>query len=225
MLFRATRSNVKRLMYDFLFDIPSAKPKRIARPARFVGFRRHKSVRRRKFSSIRFSKCCCRMLLILFYASLLWKVQLAWTIPRKDRNRFAHVVHGNGGKGSSKSGRKGAIRPTPRDVPFSTDPTNIPDNQDLLEQIKAVLPEAAVVRAQSTLDPSEWDAPIAHPQRLNNKGGMHRFGAKSLVTLGFATCRLHGNSNCSIDVAASDGFGTQRFPSTPGPLWDFCTHG
>ena len=75
MLFRATRSNVKRLMYAFLFDNPSAKPTRVARPARFVGFRRHKPVRRRKSSSIRFSKCCCRVLLTLFYASLLWKVQ------------------------------------------------------------------------------------------------------------------------------------------------------
>ena len=172
MLFRATRSNVKRLMYAFLFDNPSAKPTRVARPARFVGFRRHKPVRRRKSSSIRFSKCCCRVLLTLFYASLLWKVQLAWTISRKDRNRCAHVVHGNGGKGSSKSGRKGAMRPTSRDVTFPTDPTNTPDDQDLLEQIKAVLPEAAVVRAQSTLDPSEWDVPIAHPQRLDNKGGI-----------------------------------------------------
>ena len=94
------------------------------------------------------------------------KVQLAWTISRKDRNRWAHVVHGNGGKGSSKSGRKGAMRPTSRDVTFPTDPTNTPDDQDLLEQIKAVLPEAAVVRAQSTLDPSEWDVPIAHPQTV-----------------------------------------------------------
>lgn len=70
MLFRATRSNVKRLMYAFLFDNPSAKPTRVARPARFVGFRRHKPVRRLKPSSIRFSKCCCRVLLTLFYASL-----------------------------------------------------------------------------------------------------------------------------------------------------------
>ena len=225
MLFRATRSNVKRLMYTFLFDNPSAKPTRVARPARFVGFRRHKPVRRRNSSSIRFSKCCCRVLLTLFYASLLWKVQLAWTISRKDRNRWAHVVHGNGGKGSSKSGRKGAMRPTSRDVTFPTDPTNTPDDQDLLEQIKAVLPEAAVVRAQSTLDPSEWDVPIAHPQRLDNKGGI-ALVPKTLLPSVLQRVGYTAAPTAVLTSQPATDLGLKGFPQhQPGPLWDLCTHG
>lgn len=117
------------------------------------------------------------------------------------------------------------MRPTSRDVTFPTDPTNTPDDQDLLEQIKAVLPEAAVVRAQSTLDPSEWDVPIAHPQRLDNKGGI-ALVPKTLLPSVLQRVGYTAAPTAVLTSQPATDLGLKGFPQhQPGPLWDLCTHG
>ena len=88
-----------------------------------------------------------------------------------------HSMHGNGPRSAEGKGKKGKNRPVGKGGPPSTStPELVPasefDDTDLLDQIRAALPQAAVIRAQSTLDNNEWNVPIVSPQLLDGRGGI-----------------------------------------------------
>jgi len=109
----------------------------------------------------------------LFWMMFLWTFNVGWAISGKKRNKYMHCMNGNGpGKGKKGKGRS-STKGSPSTFPEAFQTTDAEyEDHDLLEQIKAALPQAAIIRAQSTLDPSEWDAPIVSPQLLDHRGGI-----------------------------------------------------
>ena len=84
-----------------------------------------------------------------------------WTMSRRLRNKLAHTMNGNGGKGKSKGKNKTARTDAPSDQPMIATRENISENNDyeLRAAIEAALPEAAKLRTQTQLIASEWNVP------------------------------------------------------------------
>jgi hypothetical protein len=47
-----------------------------------------------------------------------------------------------------------------------------PSHEDLVQQVKSVLPEAALMRQQPQLGPNEWSTRVCHWQGLDSSGGL-----------------------------------------------------
>ncbi len=102
-------------------------------------------------------------------AFLSWHQPRTWYIDRRTRNRMMHVAHGNGPKGR---GKKGANKSDSRSSAQIKQDTNHDDHMDIAEQVRMVLPEAAVLRAQSVLLQEDWSAGVKPPQNLDATGGV-----------------------------------------------------
>lgn len=170
--------------FILFFEIPNAlvmsfhapKPKRSkAGKAKKIGGRRYSSKRRSKSSYMKrlrgYLKYSAKF---LFWMTFLWTFNVGWAISGKKRIKYMHCMNGNGpGKGKKGKGRPPSIKGSPSTFPEARQTTDAEyEDHDLLEQIKAALPQAAIIRAQSTLDPTEWDAPIVSPQLLDHRGGI-----------------------------------------------------
>lgn len=190
------------------FDMPKCrfisnsnfkKPKLRFGKARFIGGRRY-SRRSRRRSNMKhlhrhhFSKA---VLTFIYYMTFLWHFRLAWHISAKSQNKKMHYLHGNGpSKASEGKGQKGKHRSAPKggQPPIASTSANLTteaDDLDLIEQIQAALPQAAVIRSQSTLDSAEWNAPTVSPQLLDHRGGIAltppRMIPETLWKVGFTT--------------------------------------
>eukprot|EP00435_Cladocopium_sp_Y103_P017419 s3468_g4.t1 len=86
-------------------------------------------------------------------------------------------MNGNGPRPAEGKGKKGKGRSVGKSSQQSSSASfaaTAPeyDDSDLLEQIRAAMPQAAIIRAQSTLEPQEWDAPTVSPHLLDHRGGI-----------------------------------------------------
>ena len=137
------------------------------------------------------------VLTFIYYMTFLWHFRLAWHISAKSQNKKMHYLHGNGpSKASAGKGQKGKHRSAPKggQPPIASTSANLTteaDDLDLIEQIQAALPQAAVLRSQSTLDSAEWNAPTVSPQLLDHRGGIAltppRMIPETLWKVGFTT--------------------------------------
>ena len=89
-----------------------------------------------------------------------------------------HALHGNGGGANAKGKGKGRSRnPTGKSSSSSSQNTQMQapielTDLDIASQVRAVVPEAANLRAQSRLISDEWDSPVYDYQALSKKGGI-----------------------------------------------------
>eukprot|EP00971_Amphidinium_carterae_P065827 1304328-Amphidinium_carterae.1 len=111
-----------------------------------------------------------------------------WCLSRKARNLLAHMYHGNGGrsgKGKAKGrasikGGKGRGREQPptmalgQPAPYMADAPHAVEHDiaDVALDVQAIPPQAAQLRAQSTLLQTEWSVPVVAHQFLDRKGGV-----------------------------------------------------
>ena len=129
--------------------------------------------------------------------TFLWHFRLAWHISAKSRNKKMHSLNGNGPpKTSEGKGQKGKNRSAPKGgqqpaATASASSTTESDDLDLTQQIQSALPQAAVLRSQSTLDSTEWSVPTVSPQLLDHRGGIaltpRRMIPEILRKVGFTT--------------------------------------
>ena len=87
-----------------------------------------------------------------------------WFLSNRLRNRMMHSVCGNGGgrgKGQGKQGKGG-----------KQDAVQKSDSLIYMEAMQDALPEAARMRAQTTLLQSEWSVNVCYHQALTAKGGV-----------------------------------------------------
>ena len=114
-----------------------------------------------------------------------------WFVSRATRNKFAHAMTGNGApggrKGNSKGKGKGKVS-EPASSNYATGPLQTPlpaDNQlqAVKQAVLSVLPEAARLRAQSTLVESEWTVPVFHHQPLGKQPGIAVVPKHSLASV------------------------------------------
>ena len=98
--------------------------------------------------------------------------QHVWTLSAKMRNRLAHAITGNSGKGAVKGkasngkGKSGKSKNGQQTAQES-------DQNDLfLHDIRDALPDAARIRMLPQLVQSEWSAVIKLPHDLNHQGGI-----------------------------------------------------
>jgi len=144
-----------------------------AKPARFVGKRRHRHPKRRARAK---GTGLCRFMhylwLIFVYVILAWTFQLAWCISRKDRNKRMHAACGNGGPPKGKGRGKHAGKSSNAQAMPINEAVRPDSLEDIAAQVARVLPQAAVLRAQSELLQSEWDAEVRSHQSLDARGGI-----------------------------------------------------
>ena len=178
------------------FCLRRAKKPMPCLPCRFVGARRAKSARRRKADmasmSLRFlffaactlcdmnstsmqqiSQSLGESNMIRSYISATSRrsktaarfARSLWHISGSMRNRLAHAVHGNGkGKSKGKQGKAQAQQLIPDDPIAAIDPV-----LEIRESVRAVHPQQATLRKQSTLLQEDWDAPVVPHQCLGKK--------------------------------------------------------
>lgn len=80
-----------------------------------------------------------------------------------------HMAHGSGPKGR---GKKGAHKGDSKNSTLLQRDTNPDDQMDIAEQVRMVLPETAILRAQSVLLQEDWSAEVKPPQNLDAGGGV-----------------------------------------------------
>ena len=141
------------------------------RRARFVGKARFKAHRRRS-RAVRHTKHVFTLMLSFVFAfHILWHFQLGWHITGKMRNRAMRSMHGNGGSKGSKKGKAGGKGKSNKGMVVSQEILE-PTQEDLIQQVLTVMPEAALMRQQPQLDPNEWSTRTCHWQNLNSSGGI-----------------------------------------------------
>lgn len=111
------------------------------------------------------------------YLSVTRRLRCLWHISRKTRNRLAHTTNGNGkgkGKPRTSGGSKGRgkyVAPSAVDEnQISSDPIDV--TADIRRQVEDNLPDAARLRAQTTLVGSEWSVPVVPWQYLGKDNGI-----------------------------------------------------
>ena len=223
------------LHFVLFFEIPNAlvmslhapKPKRSkAGKAKKIGGRRYSSKRRSKSSYLKrlrgYWKYSARF---FFWMIFLWTFNVGWAISGKKRNKYMHCMNGNGpGKGKKGKGRP-STKGSPPTFPEARQTTDAEyEDHDLLEQIKAALPQAAIIRAQSTLDPTEWDAPIVSPQLLDHRGGIALCPRDMVLgsIRSFSASWLYHCANGHTYLTASARFCPQRFSAAKGTMFHLC---
>ena len=87
-----------------------------------------------------------------------------WFLSNTAINQRLHALNGNGGSRSKGAG-KGKGKAV--DAPSTVDA-----ERDFLDAVKASMPEAAKLRAQSTLIPEEWNVEVVPYQYMTSKGGV-----------------------------------------------------
>ena len=91
-------------------------------------------------------------------------------ISRRSRNRLMHYLNGNGGGKSKGKGRGKTAGPTaaPHEQQTHVVPstTAADPDADLRQQVQMVVPDAARLRAQTTLLDAEWSVPVVPWQAL-----------------------------------------------------------
>ena len=126
----------------------------------------------------------------------LLKLRCMWYVGRKVRNRLMHSVNGNGG---TKGKGKGRGKPVSTAVPVTGSPaiefassssTPMDPQLDVRQQVLLALPDAARLRAQSTLIESEWSVPVVPWQSLGKGDGIavipKQFLAEVIRKIGFS---------------------------------------
>ena len=157
------------VLADIVFPIFS-KCKCKFRRARFVGNTRHKAHRRRGRPILRSKHFLPLLLFFIIGFQMLWNFHLGWHITGKLRNRNMRAMHGNGPKGSKKGKATGKGRFPKGDI--NSPEALEPSHEDLVQQVISVLPEAALMRQQPQLDPTEWSTRVCHWQNLDSSGGL-----------------------------------------------------
>ena len=98
--------------------------------------------------------------------------QHVWTLSAKLRNRLAHAITGNSGKGANK-GKGTAGKGKSGKSKFGQKEAQESDQNDLLlHDIRDALPDAARIRMLPQLVQTEWSAAIKLPHDLNHQGGV-----------------------------------------------------
>ena len=105
-----------------------------------------------------------------YWISNALEFHLGWHITGKLRNRNMRAMHGNGPKGPKKGKATGKGRFPKGDV--NSPEALEPSHEDLVQQVISVLPEAALMRQQPQLDPSEWSTRACDWQNLDSSGGL-----------------------------------------------------
>jgi hypothetical protein len=144
-----------------------------AKHARFVGKRRHRHPKRRtrtKGTGLR--RFMHYLWLIFAYVIFAWTFELAWCIYRKDRNKRMHAACGNGGPPKGKGRGKHAGKSSSTQAMPVNEAVRPDSLEDIAAQVARVLPQAAVLRAQSELLQSEWEAEVRTHQSLDARGGI-----------------------------------------------------
>ena len=110
-----------------------------------------------------------------------------WYLASSLRNRLMHIVYGNmgqGRKGKGKGAGKGEAKGKGKagsDVrsdavaPSATSSVLTPSAStvyDVSADVRSVLPQAAILRAQSQLVQDEWSVPVFSHQTLSSRGGV-----------------------------------------------------
>lgn len=126
-----------------------------------------------------------------------------WSISRKCRNRLAHMLVGNGAKGQQKGKNSKSAG--------STAPTNEwMDEQQFLESVRAAQPQAAQLRAQTTLLPSEWNVEVVHHQCLTARGGVSVVPRNALATV-IERVGYTGHATAAVVVQPPDQLGLKAY--------------
>ena len=155
---------------------PKPRRKKMFKPARKAGRRRIRSIRRPEKTL----KCRHAFEIFMIWymtAFLAWHQPCNWYIDRRTRNRMMHMAHGNGPKGR---GKKGAHKGDSKNSTLLQQDTNPDDQMDIAEQVRMVLPETAILRAQSVLLQEDWSAEEKPPRNLDAGGGVS-LTAKNLI--------------------------------------------
>ena len=98
--------------------------------------------------------------------------QHVWMLSAKLRNRLAHAITGNSGKGANKGkgtagkGKSGKSKTGQKEAQESD------QNDLLLHDIRDALPDAARIRMLPQLVQTEWSAAIKLPHDLSHQGGV-----------------------------------------------------
>ena len=149
-----------------------------------------------------------------------------WTISGTKRNKDMHISNGNGkgsnkgskGQGKSKQGKgKGDTPGTSTTHHEDTMPTtgtyggsNI-DNEQWTRAVREVLPEAAVIRSQSTLVQQEWPVPVCTAQTLTHAGGVAAV-TRELVADTVKRVGYTGNPAAIVITQEPDQIGFKGYP-------------
>lgn len=180
---------ILRWIFHFIlhFDMPNPclmltwktrKPRiRFGRAKTVGGCRFASRCHRRRSMRRRIYRCLRSAVTRICWLAFLWICNFTWAISAKIRNKRMRCKHGNGPRAADGKRKKGNSRFSGKGNQQSTSAsfapsTHEPDDLELLEQIRAALPQVAIIRAQSTLDQAEWNAPAVNPQLLDGRGGI-----------------------------------------------------